>query len=248
MPNPSLVRRHKGLLRHTLHQLLHVDLVRYAVARLRFEWFVRVKRSLRTLEQPQGVAPNTISHNLRGVKDLAVARSLYLIRPLSVIESIAPDADVLLIGPRTEGELLAMLAHGFDLPHLRALDLITYSPWVDLGDMHAMPFDADSFDVAVLGWVLAYSDDRRRAATEISRVVRPGGVVAIGVEWSPQSDEELEAELGYVPGSRDRIGSCDQVLSYFGRSVGRVLVKHDIEEHRRNEVGAMVVIFTLDES
>ena len=33
MPNPSLVRRHKGLVRHTLHQLLHVDLVRFAVTR-----------------------------------------------------------------------------------------------------------------------------------------------------------------------------------------------------------------------
>ena len=41
MPNPSLVRRHKGLARHSAHQLLHLDLVRFVVARARFEWFSR---------------------------------------------------------------------------------------------------------------------------------------------------------------------------------------------------------------
>ena len=227
MPNPSMVRRHKGLLRHSAHQLLHIDLVRFVVAKARFEWFTKVRRSFRTLDGQPGVATNTVSHNVKGMGDLAVVRSLTLVRPLSVIEDLQPDADVLVIGPRTEGELLALLAHGFDRRHMRAVDLISYSPWVDLGDMHDLPYADGSFDAVVAGWVLAYSDDTERAAAEILRVARPGATVAIGVEWNARSDEEIISEIGYRPGSERRIGSTDEILALFGCNVADVLVRQD---------------------
>ncbi|MGQ0430950.1 MAG: class I SAM-dependent methyltransferase [Microthrixaceae bacterium] len=227
MPNPSMVRRHKGLARHTAHQLLHIDLIRFVVAKVRFEWFTKVRRSLRTLDAQPGVAANTVPHNVKGMRDVAVVRSLTLVRPLSVIEDLGPDADVLVIGPRAEGELLALLAHGFDRRHVRAVDLISYSPWVELGDMHALPYTDDSFDAVVAGWVLAYSDDKKRAAEEILRVARPGGVVAIGVEWNARSDEDIIQEIGYRPGSKERIESADEILALFGSGVGEVLVRQD---------------------
>jgi hypothetical protein len=88
MPNPSLVRREKGLWRHTVHQLLHVDIIRFAVAWARFVWFTRIRRLERTLATDDQVAPNTVSHNRKGLRDLAVNRSMYLTRPLSVIEQL----------------------------------------------------------------------------------------------------------------------------------------------------------------
>lgn len=191
MPNPSQIRRKKGLLRHTLDQLLLVDLIRYAVVAVRYFWFVRLCRRLVTLDPANrggsAVATHTVSHNLKGLRDLAVNRSHLLVRPLSVLESLPVDAHVLCIGPRTEGELFSLAAHGFMWDHILGLDLISYSPRVRLGDMHETRLDAHSFDAVVLGWVLAYSEQPELAAREVIRITRPGGIVAVGVEYSPLS-------------------------------------------------------------
>jgi len=249
MPNPSLVRRKKGLIRHTLDQLMLVDLVRYAVTAIRFVWFARVLRRLRTFDLATGtdspVAAATISHNLRGLRDLAVNRSHLLVRPLSVIETLPVDARVLSVGPRTEGELFNLCAHGFVYSQLRGLDLISYSPRIDLGDMHAMRHADSSFDAVILGWVLAYSEDPGRAAGEIVRVVRPGGVVAVGVEYNPLTQEELIRDVGYLPGARRRIGSCDEILSFFGKAVDHVYLDHTVAPSERDDVGAFCVIFSV---
>jgi SAM-dependent methyltransferase len=244
MPHPSVVRREKGLVRHTAHQALHVDAVRFAVAAVRYAWFTRVRRALRQADVGDAVAADTIGHNLAGMRDLAVARSLFIARPLSTIEWLPVDADILIIGPRTEGELLAYMAHGFLRSHVRALDLITYSPWIDLGDMHDLPYGDDSFDVVVFGWVLAYSNDRPRAVTEALRVLRPGGIVAVGVEWNARSNEDFVEELGYLPGSVDRVDSCDEILELFGSHVDQVIVRQDNRSTPRSDAGQMIVIFT----
>jgi len=232
-----------------LDQLLLVDLLRYAVVALRYLWFVFVRRSLRTFDTAPGsqsaVATHTVSHNLKGLRDLAVNRSHALVRPLSVIEALGVDANVLSIGPRSEGELFNLAAHGFVLSRVRGLDLISYSPRVALGDMHATPFDADSFDAVILGWVLAYSEDRRLAASEVVRITRKGGIVAVGVEYSPQSVDEIEAELGYQPGSRNRIASCTEILSYFGQAVDHIYYQHTVAARDRGHVGAFCVIFSI---
>lgn len=246
MPDPSLVRREKGLVRHTLHQFLHVDVIRYVVAGARFAWFTKVRHRLATLDGDGAVAESTVPHNLRGLKDLAVNRSLFLVRPLSTVERLAPDSPLLVVGPRTEGELLALLAHGFARSAICAVDLITYSPWVKPGDLHDLPFSDDGFDAVMLGWVLAYSEDPSRAAAEVVRVARHGAVVAVGVEWNPVSDEEIVGERGYVPGARRRITSVDEVLGFFHPHVAEVLVREDVPLDRRDEIGAIVVLFTVD--
>ncbi len=173
-------------------QLLLIRTIRYWVAWIRYIYFVKLRGQLRVYELPSaGVSKNTISHNLQGLVDLGVFRAPILIRPLSVIESLSPDSDILSIGPRTEGELLYLVAHGFNPQKIRGLDLISYSPWIDLGDMHQMPYPDNAFDSVILGWVIAYSDDRPRAAREVIRVSRPGALVAIGVEYNPVSNEDF---------------------------------------------------------
>jgi SAM-dependent methyltransferase len=249
MPNPSDIRLSKGLLRHTLDQLMLVDLLRYAVAAVRYIWFVKVRRRLHLLEPgggaSEGVATNTVSHNLKGLRDLAVNRSHLLVRPLSVIETLRTDARVLSIGPRSEGELLSLAGHGFSWPHIEGLDLISYSPKVRLGDMHRMPYPDGQFDAVILGWVLAYSEDPTRAAQEVVRVARPGAIVAVGVEYSPESQEEVVRGLGYLPGATKRIESCERILSFFGDAVAHVYYNHVVAPTARDRVGALCVIFSL---
>ena len=68
-------------IRHVARQFLMVDRVRLIVGAGRFFWYVRVRRRLRTLsEHGVGVTERTVSHNLRGLGDRAVARSSKLIR------------------------------------------------------------------------------------------------------------------------------------------------------------------------
>ncbi len=249
MPNPSHVRRVKGLLRHTLDQLLLVDLFRFAFVALRYLWYVQIQRRLTTFDPATGthtpIAQNTIAHNLKGLRDLAVNRSHLLVRPLSVIETLPVDARILSIGPRSEGELFNLAAHGFVLKNVLGLDLISYSPRVLLGDMHAMAFANDHFDAVILGWVLAYSEDPQRAAREVVRVTQPGGVIAVGVEYSPQSQEEIIRDLGYLPGAKRRIESCDEIRSYFGEAVDHVYYQHAVAEPERDRVGSFCVIFSV---
>lgn len=249
MPNPSQVRRHKGLFRHTVDQLLLVDLVRYSVVAIRYFWYTRIRRRLVTFDPKSGqrtaVATHTISHNLKGLRDLAVNRSHLLVRPLSVIESLPVDAKVLSIGPRTEGELFNLAAHGFVLANISALDLISYSPRVQVGDMHCISFTENSFDAVILGWVLAYSEDPSAAAREAVRVARPGGIIAIGIEYSPQSQADIVRDMGYLPGAENRIGSCDEILGFFGQAVDHVYVKHVVAPSALGHVGSLCVIFSV---
>jgi len=48
----------------------------------------------------------------------------------------------------------------------------------DSGDAMALPFAADTFDVAVMALVIFFVPDPRKGVAEMVRVVRPGGVVA----------------------------------------------------------------------
>ena len=226
-------------------QLLRVDAVRSVVAYSRFQYFTR-RGGVRTLtDGTPAVSALTVEHNLKGLTDLTVVRSQMLLRPLSVIEEVPADARVLAIGPRTEGELLNLVAHGFRRENIRGLDLISYSPWVDLGDMHAMPYADSSWDVVVLAWVLAYSDDWPQVVREVVRVAKPGAVVAIGVEYNPRSDEDLAAEHGYRIGAQQRLETTDMILALFEGAVGTVYFRHDVQPARRDRLGSVATIFSV---
>jgi SAM-dependent methyltransferase len=245
----ALIRRFPHALGSSCRQLMHVVLVRYLIALLRYATFVWLGRRMRVFDPSGGrVAEMTIRHNQRGMVDLAVARSLTLIRPLMAVDRVSHSLDqaqVLCVGPRTEGELLNLWAHGVRWNQMRGLDLISYSPRIDLGDMHQMPYPENRWDIILLGWVLAYSNDPARAAREVVRVAKPGAVIAIGIEYSPMSTEQIREQCGYIPGSDQRYTSVAQVLSWFGAAVDTVYFRHDVEPEFRDRVGAIVVVFSI---
>lgn len=77
------------------------------------------------------------------------------------------------------------------------------------------------------------------------RVAKPGAVIAVGIEYSPISDEQIREEHGYLPGSEQRYTSVDQVLSWFGAAVDTVYFRHDVEPEFRDRLGAIVVVFSI---
>jgi hypothetical protein len=230
-------------------QLLRVDAIRYWVALTRYLFFTFVLRRLRTLDlDSKSIGVNTVLHNLKNLKalrSLSVARSHQLIRPLSVVQCLGRNTSVLSVGPRSEGELLNLASFGFRPRNIRGLDLISYSKWIDLGDMHNMPYRDNAWDAVILGWCLAYSDNRPRAAREVIRVAKDGAVIAVGVEYNPFSSDELSQQLGYEVCDRVRMISVQDVLDLFAPHVDHVYFAQDVPALRRDQINEILVIFSL---
>src|SRR5580704_13922954 len=85
---------------------------------------------------------------------------------------------------------------------------------IRLGDMYALPFEADSFDVVTIHHVLHYADDPAAALSEAARVVRPGGVVLV-VDFSPHDLVELKREHAHV-----HLGFADNQVQGWLKSAG----------------------------
>jgi SAM-dependent methyltransferase len=231
-----------------LRSLMQLRFVLFWVVYLRYLYRVYLRRRLRVLEGSPFASENAVAHNLRMMRSTITSdRTLALIRPLSVIETLGPHREqrVLCIGPRSEGEILRVWAHGFQLNNIRGLDLISYSPWIDLGDMHAMPYPDNSFDMVICGWVIAYSENKRKAASEIVRVLRPGGIAAVGVEYRETTNEELISQCGYLPGSADRLRTVDAILAHFEGAVEEVYFRHGIVKGVNSRKGNLIAIFSV---
>jgi SAM-dependent methyltransferase len=215
------------------------------VFKLRFFYFVRVRRNVRSELEGSHVMAMQYSVQML-LKGRTSHRPLHLIRPLSVIDHIdKATARVLSIGCRFETELLYLVAHGFRRDRVRGLDMISYSPWVDVGNMHNLPYDDNSWDVVILGWVLPYSDDQQRAAAEVVRVCRNGGIVAIGLSYYPPGSVDNPAGGDARVVSR-RLQTVDSLLGLFGTKVGRVLFRHDPPDP--NAEGTCAVLFELSKT
>lgn len=242
----KIYEKDKGFFSRLKHQILLIDIYRYFIASLRYIYFVKVKRNLKTFDlEKMEISAKTISHNLKGLKDLAVVRSNALIKPLSVNERLNSNSKILSIGPRTEGELFNLVGNGFKKENIVGLDLISYSPWVKLGDMHQLEFDDNSFDAVILGWVIAYSNDPFKAASEVVRVTKNRGLIAVGVEMGYRNKEEVKETLGYLPGAEKRITSTIQIEEFFGKQIENIYYRHDSEPAPNRKKGDICLIFSV---
>ena len=210
---------------------------------VRYLWWMKILRRLRVHAELAGVDGH--QHNVRGILDGRPSdRILKLVMPLSVIQGMDERSRVLAIGCRFETDLLYLAAYGFDPDNVRGMDMLSYSPWVDLGNMHAMPYADSSWDAVLMGWVLTYSNDPPRAAREVVRVLKPGGIVAIGITSYPQATlDELKEKSGSIIGTTAEIGSVEDILRVFGGHVDQVYFRHDRRHADRQ--GPCLVIFSV---
>jgi len=167
----------------------------------------------------------TVKHNYS-----ALERGTSLERGSQLFYSIMADnfvmknkeyLKILVIGPREESEIFSLIGHGFSEKNLSGLDLISYSPFITLGDMHKIPFDDDSFDVVVSSFCLSYSDDAITACKEITRVVRDSGIVVMGEEY--QSIHE-NTDYWATP-HRHHWTKPEHIEEFFGDNFGRSIFR-----------------------
>ncbi len=177
-----------------------------------------------------------------------------LLRPKLLIEVLSNisyiyqhrgEMKVLCVGPRTEAEFFMLLGEGFNHQNLTGLDLMSYSEFVDVGDMHAMPYDDNSFDIVFLGWVLTYSKDMQQVANECIRVAKPGAYVAVGVEAEPHRDDR--SLYGHTLSDAPNIDTTDEIVELFEGYVYAVPFRHDVHRSKQGkEVDHVMVVMELD--
>tara|TARA_A100001011_G_scaffold272412_1_gene281711 strand:- start:625 stop:1395 length:771 start_codon:yes stop_codon:yes gene_type:complete len=246
---------------------LRVPLVRNWVSIFRAVWLMKIKRvNLVTFDIGEDVHDPTIFSNKRRIvknkenphpsanyflgvdRNQACSKSDLLINPIRSIHRVNknfPKLKILSIGPRTEGEILNLFSHGFKKENVKGLDIISYSPWIEVGDMHNIPFEDNSFDIVICGWVIAYSNNKIKAASEITRVLKNNGIASIGVSYSPKTNEEIREERGYLIAAPERLNSANQILDLFDSNIKKVFFTNDVEEDQVDTHVQIVTTFSV---
>jgi hypothetical protein len=216
----------KKRMTHILRSFLRSELVCYIVFKIRFIFYVYFKRKISVFENDKNVYANPYSIKMLK-KGKTSNRPLRLIRPLSVIEAVNKKGNILSIGCRFETELLYLVGYGFEPKKIKGFDMISYSPWIETGNMHKMRFEDSTWDTLILGWVLPYSMDQKVVADEVVRVTQNGGVVAIGLTAYSKEQIKKIQETGEVVPLDTRKQKTQEVLDLFGGHIDQVYYRHD---------------------
>lgn len=99
-----------------------------------------------------------------------------------ILELFAPRVQES-IGVDYSREMLSLARSRLDMLDVRGCQ-------VRQGDMYQLPVDGSEFDIATLHLVLHFADDPAAVITEATRVLAPGGALAI-VDFAPHNVEEL---------------------------------------------------------
>lgn len=222
--------------------LLQVREVRQILARERLNLFLEKEKKIQTLKtETKNSAHNTIRYNVDSLlESVELDRPSILINPILSIQKVYKNISnlkVLSIGPRSEIEIFYLFSNGFKLDNIKAIDLLSYSPYVEVGDMHQMPFSDNSFDVILLGWVLSYSKDWTTVALEIIRSAKHGAIIAISADYSDASTVSPKFN-----GEATHVQNCDQILDLFSKNLGDVYFRHN---SKYPETNMNMVIFEL---
>jgi len=225
-----------------IFQFLRVKSVNDLVFRVRLFYFLHLRKRFEIASDLASVIDVKYSKEMLK-KGKTSHRPLKLIAPLVAIDMVNESTKILSVGPRFETELLYLLAYGFKKSNIEAIDSVSYSPWVRVGNMHALPYPNDCWDIVLLGWILTYSDDPYLAAREAIRVLKPGGLIVVGVAaYSAEELADMEKSGSYIGDIRSRRQSSGEILKLFGDSVDTVYFRHDpIDE---TVSGSAIVLFS----
>ncbi len=227
-----------------LTRFLRVKPICNLVFRLRFLYFQKLRRRLHTYDDEKGVLAQ--DYSVERVKlGKPSDRILRLIQPLAAIDKMTPDSRVLAIGCRFESDLLYLAGYGFHPGNIRGLDMVSYSPWIDCGNMHKMSYPDSSWDAVLIGWTFSYSTEPHEAAREIIRVTRHGGLIALSVTCYPMETlKKMEQEGNIIGPSTTRIQTVQGLLDFFAPHVDHVYFHHDVSD--RTKAGPCMTIFSIE--
>jgi SAM-dependent methyltransferase len=211
--------------------LLKIDFVRYYVCYTR--WLLHRGRLRVNDQHGDAVSDIAISYNLTAFDHAGAAfgmakRMSLVLFPLAAIFRSAHKPRVLIVGPRTEDDIL--WARSLGLTEARGLDLFSYSELIDVGDVHDTKLPSRSQDAVVLGWILAYSKDPAMAIAECKRLLKPGGYLAVGMETI------VEEKFATMTDRANRLNTVEELKAMVNEEV---VFCHDPKGPGNREVAAI---------
>lgn len=191
-------------------------------------WLTGTKmRHMRGIEQPgnEFIKDNVIPHNFEQVWEVARGRTERLMNVLRSIRSVdLAKSKVLVIGPRNEAELLMLSRYGVRIKNTTAIDLFSYSPLIEVMDMHNLEYQDSSFDIVYSSFVITYSDRIPLACSEALRVAKDGALIVVAFE-------HMHEGLGNKFGVNRLSGGLNDLYPYFNEHIQSILWReeHDLE-------------------
>ena len=169
--------------------ILVIPFVRERVCRFRFSVLKRIYGIRQGT--PEGVLHLSYSESHFKSYLSFKGRINYLVK---IVDSLLPkqkgNLSILSIGPRFESELFGYRGLGLKWRNIKGLDTFSYSPKIQVGNMHSAPFKSNSFDIIVCGWTIAYSATPEIAFGEFSRLLKAGGKIVI--TWDLPDSYQVE--------------------------------------------------------
>ncbi len=167
-----------------------------------------------------------------------------LIHPLKAIDFVDfSKFKVLSIGPRVESELMTIRSMGFKWKNIKAIDLHSYSNLIELGDMHDMKYEDNSFDVVISGWTLRYSTNVNLAMSEMLRVVKSGGLILIGFSYDSTNEETLELKTNKT--KENTIYTTNQIKEFYKNNIRNIYFEFDAYKDNPNVNRKSVIIIRI---
>ncbi len=228
----------KKVIKRVYRQLLSFERVRNFYCYLRAIYFCKIKKNLTDFNNiSDSTWKYTLDSNKRAVYDnninlpkhpnrktiFQIGKSLGGSKSNLLLEAVKQkysrsefkNLKLLSIGPRSEGEIFNLFANGFELRNITSIDLFSYSPLIQLGDMHNLNFDYDEFDIVLMGWCLAYSNDKEKVLSEVKKVLKPDGIMVIGHTVLSSPDNEILKKRGYLVASPiEKINSLNDLDNF----------------------------------
>ena len=132
------------------------------------------------------------------------------------------------------------------MKNITAVDVFSSSPLIELGDVCNLAFPPNYFDVVVCGWVLEFVLDLEKAASEIVRVAKDKGLIAIGGMHHPVSLDLDSYNRRKKHSDRVWYASVENIRNLFNVTHENCVFKSDIDASDADKRGDVVVIFKKD--
>lgn len=110
-------------------------------------------------------------------------------KTLGLISQDLINKKILIIGPRNVQELYIAWLYGFKWKNIKAIDLYSTHPKIEIMNMNNLKFPKESFDVVVMANTLPYSDNTELTIKMVSEVLTPSGIFSFGATYYPECEK-----------------------------------------------------------
>lgn len=221
----------KNLVQNYFWPLLINERLRFLFAKTRF-FFLKKKLIFYNIGKDVDYKEVVVTYNAT-FHDAAFGcggRMKLLLYPLVAFLFPNYNKKLLIVGPRTEDDIIWAKALGFH--SVRGLDLFSYSPWIDVGDMHATNYSDGEFDAIVLAWTLPYTSHPEKMISEMKRILKVGGILGLAWHYEPDEDSFVHDKI-----RQNKLNSKDEIVKLMGGDLKMILSPSSRTSHYK-------VIFT----